>query len=190
MAERQVKLSEHEEWQSNIEGVIWVNKLDRRGEVTHEQVKPGGVVRLLPEERRMNQEQAAEQDLDVFTNGHLIPVRLVETADDFDRLKGNPNHMTAADMSVLVSNPKALKAKVAEVDNAATLRRLLDVANGPDSDAKVKDVRIIEERLVSVLHPEGDPTVVEIEQIDGERTAKATAAPKSPAPRNPAAGRR
>lgn len=194
MVQRTVNVEDHEEWMSGIDGVIYIKKLDRRGDLSDVPIKPHGKIRLLPEERRLNQEMAAEESLDVFTNGHLIPTVLVETSEDFEQLKGNPNHLTATDMEDILSDPAALQEQIASVSNVGTLRRLLTIANGPDSEVRVKDVRAIEARLDEVMNPADDDdetTVVEIEQIGGGgKTALATRAPKSDAPANPGAGRR
>lgn len=183
------ELEATERWQSTIDGVIWIHKFDRNGKEIEEQVKGGGAIRLLPEERQMNQEMCAEASLDPFLNGHLIPLKLVDTADDYEELKGNPNHITEEDMRGLLKNPKAitaLKDGVAKVSNPSTLQRLLAIANDPDSDATVKQVKVIEARLSEVRDLDA---FTEIEQIGGRDIARTTA-PSSKAPRNPGMGRR
>lgn len=185
-----------ERWQSTIEGVIWVHTFDRNGRDIETAVKAGATIKLLPEERAMNQEMVAEASLDPFLNGHLVPLQLVESADDFHALQGNPNHLTEADMESLLANPKdvaGVQASIADVTNAATLQRFLAKANADDSNASVRQVRAIEGRLFDVLNPpvEDDAEVVEIESIGAPgHTAFATRAPKSVAPENPGVGRR
>lgn len=184
-----------ERWQSTIDGVIWVHTFDRNGRDVEVPIKGGGTIKLLPEEREMNQEYVAEASQDPFLNGYLVPLQLVESADDYESLKGNPNHLTEADMSRLLSNPtdiKSLAAAIAEVTNPATLQRFLYKANEED-DTTRRQIKTIEARLEVVLNPDtGDePEYTEIESIGAPgHTAFATRAPKSEAPENPGMGRR
>lgn len=184
--------NDYETWESAIAGLIVLKKFDRRGEVVDEIVRSGGKIYLTPDERRYNQEIAAAADLDPFQNGMLIPLRLVESADDADALKGNPNHITEKDMRALLANSKAiakLRDTVEGVSNPVTLQRFLAIAEDPEVDATLKQINTIKERLAAVSEL---PSYIEVETVstsDGRQVVQ-TSAPKSPAPRNPSAGRR
>lgn len=189
------EIDQKEQWQSTIDGVIWVHTFDRNGRDTEVAIKGGGTIKLLPEEREINQENVAEPSQDPFLNGYLVPLKLVESAEGYESLKGNPNHLTEADMGRLLDNPsdiKSLETAIADVTNPATLQRFLHLANSED-DTTRRQIKTIETRLDAVLNPvvDDDAEVVEIESIGAEgHTAFATRAPKSVAPENPGMGRR
>jgi hypothetical protein len=76
---------------------VVINRLDHRGELTkHDIVDPGKKFNLTTEERRMNQELAARADMDVFSNGQLQPVRILDDVDDAREIASNPNLMSEA----------------------------------------------------------------------------------------------
>lgn len=183
---------DYEQWKSAIKGTIVLKRFDRKGDTINEVVAAGKSISLLPEERRLNQEIAAEPGLDPFQNGMLIPVKLLETADDYDDLQGNPNHLSESDMRALLANPKkldVLEAAIAELENPTTLQRLRAIAEEPEVDATVRQLRIIDARIAGLG---GNSTYIEVETLttsDG-REVLGTDAPESPAPRNTSVGRR
>lgn len=141
--------NKYEAWKNATAGMIFLQRFDRRGELVHERVDGGKTVNLTPEERRLNQELAASDDLDFFKNGQLIPVRLVETAEDLDAIQQNPNLMTDEDLIELLGKQwKQLETRLEEITNAPTLRRLLELAH--EHDASVKTAERIRKRLHEV----------------------------------------
>lgn len=145
--------TELETWKNPTAGRVWVNRLDHRGDLKNvELVGSGKTFHLSPAERRANQEQAYNTDLDVFANGTLTPVRLVGSAEEAAAFAANPNHMTEDDMRSLVNKPKG-KAEVfverlATIRNAGTLERLLALAR--EEDAPLSRVEAIQARLTEV----------------------------------------
>lgn len=192
MARIITSVKDFETWQSGIDGIVWLKKFDRRGEIVEEQVKPHGKIMLTPEERRYNQELVAEAHNDPFQNGMLIPLQLVESAEDYDKLRGNPNHLTEQDMREMLEDPKGLdtlRDGIGQVSNPTTLQRMLAIAEGDEVDATMRQVRVIRERLSEIAVA---PSYTEVEQIttgDGREVIQ-TSAPKSPAPRKKSMGRR
>jgi len=67
-----------ESWRNATKGLHGVLKFDRFGNEVHEQVRPGQTVQLSTDERLLNMDRAADDSLDVFKNGTLVPVRLIE----------------------------------------------------------------------------------------------------------------
>lgn len=193
MARVITNVKDYEQWKSAIAGTVVLKRFDRKGDVINEVVASGKTISLLPEERRLNQEMAAEPSLDMFQNGMLVPVRLLESADDYEELQGNPNHLSETDMRKLLSDSKnlaALTTAIAKLSNPTTLQRLRAIAEEPEIDATVRQVRVIESRIAE-LGSEG--TYVEVEQLittSEGREVLGTKAPESPAPRNPSVGRR
>lgn len=185
-------INDFETWNSSIDGVVWLKKFDRRGDIIEEQVKPHGKVILTPEERRYNQEMVAESSLDPFLNGMLIPIKLVESSDDYAELRGNPNHLTEDDMRGLLENPKdlaGLASNVAKVSNPTTLQRMIALAESEEVDATIRQVSVLRQRLADLSQ---EATYTEVEQITTPtgRDVVQTSAPQSPAPRNRSMGRR
>lgn len=189
-------VKEFERWKSTIDGEVWIKQYDRRGDEISVRVQGGREFRILPDERKWNQELVAEVKNDPFQNGMLIPLDLVESAEDFEDLKGNPNHLTEVDMRSLLADPKALdrlRDGISQVSNPTTLVRLLAIAEGdPSVDATLKQVNVIRARLQQVQQQDD---YEEVEQIGYGRTSDGrdvvmTQAPESPSPPNPGAGRR
>ena len=190
MARKVTNVKDYEVWQSAIRGLIVLKRFDRKGDLINEKVAAGGKVMLLPEERLFNQELAASQEQDMFSNGMLIPLKLVESAEDYEELKGNPNHLTEDDMRVLLSKKAdELRAGISEVTNAVTLQRMLAIAEA-DDDTTIKTVEVIKNRITEVTT--GAAVYQEVETVatsDGRQVVQ-TSAPTSKAPRNPTMGRR
>lgn len=139
-------MAEVETWKSAIAGTIGILKLDRLGALKEEVVRPGGTVTLTPDERIMNQDRAASTDSDVFKNGFLTPVRLIDATEDKADIDANPNLMSDEDLhATLKLHWKQLPAKLEAITNKITLGRLLAIAN--EDDATVKTVAAIQTRL-------------------------------------------
>lgn len=192
MARVITNIKDFESWKSAIAGVIVIKRFDRKGDPIDEAVYSGKSVMLTPEERRLNQEIAAEPELDPFQNGMLIPVKLIESADDYEDLKGNPNHLSEPEMRALLANPKAidkLKSTIGSLSNPVTLQRLLAIAEEPDVDVTVRQIKVIKERISEVGASDSYVEVETLTTSDG-REILGTDAPESDSPRNPSAGRR
>lgn len=138
-----------ETWQNATKATIVIKKHNLRGELADEVIGPERVVHLAPGDRRINQELAANEDLDVFHNGLLTPVRLIETEEDAKELASNPNAMSEGDMEELFKvHHKTFETKVAGIRNEGTLRRLLEVAK--KVDARTTQVEKIQARIAEV----------------------------------------
>lgn len=193
MARVITNVKDFETWKSNIEGTLFVKRFDRRGDEVDERVDAGREIRLLPEERRLNQEIAATASLDPFQNGMLVPLKLVETAEDYEDLRGYPNHLTEDDMRGLLADRKdldGLREGIQTVSNPTTLVRFLAIAEEEDVDASMRQVAVLRERLAEVSS-QGDyfEDTGTATTSDG-REIVISNAPVSPAPTNPGMGRR
>lgn len=158
-----------EVWENSTKGRIGVLKFDRRGDLRNELIRPGAKVHLTPDERQINQERAADNSLDVFQNGFLVPVRLLDGTEDAKEIASNPNLMSESDLRALFGKQwKAFGAQVAQISNQITLQRLLALADEDDVNATVKQVAIIRDRLaevsgVKVVEPESPVSDREID---------------------------
>jgi hypothetical protein len=146
--------------------------------IVREQITAKRKVMLTPEERRLNQEVAATDDLDFFQNGMLVPVRLLDSEQDTQKLQANVNAMSETAMKAMFNSQRpAFQAKLQEISNVTTLRRLLEVAS--DVDATIRQVEAIQTRIENLT-----PAVVEVGSTQIVGTGLGTKAPESPSPRS------
>lgn len=153
MARVITNVKDFETWKSNLPGTLWIKRFDRSGNEIDERIDGGREVRVLPEERRLNQEIAATPELDPFQNGQLVPLKLVESAEDYDELRSYGNHLTEADMRALLKKPKAvaeLVTAIESISNPTTLVRFLAISEEEEVDATVRQVKAIKDRLTAV----------------------------------------
>lgn len=146
-----------EQWRSVTKSVCIVKRIGEFGKVFSERIPPDKVFHILPSERRMNQHECRVKGGDVFTNGMLMPVFLVEGEEDNDELLANPNLVQSDDTDrIFKLNGSAFKARLAEISSVATLRVLLEQAELPRMKATVTQLRAIQSRLgeldTEVLH--------------------------------------
>ena len=140
-----------ETWKNSTRGRIGVLKFDRRGELRNELVRPDMAVHLTPDERQINQEKAASAELDIFSNGHLTPVRLLEGTEDTQEIASNPNLMGESDLRGLFkAHWKTFDTKVKEITNTITLNRLLALSEDDSVNATVKQVATIRKQIESL----------------------------------------
>lgn len=144
-------------WQSSIQGKIGVLKFDRRGDLIHEIVPGGRKFSITTNERLINSDRTVDESKDPFKNGMLIPVRLLDTAEDAAEIAANPNLMTESDMLDLLKNKRGFQARLADITNRFALQRMLELAERDDVDASVRQVNAINARLEEL-----DPSVVEV----------------------------
>jgi hypothetical protein len=138
-----------EVWENAGLSTVAIQKLDVRGNVIMEQIVGGRKVQITPQERRMNQELAAHDNLDVFMNGMLVPVRLVDAQEDNEKLQTNSNAMSESAMKALFkSQLPTFKKKIAEISNSIALERLLTIAS--EVDGSIRQVEAIQDRLNDV----------------------------------------
>lgn len=169
-----------ETWKNPTDGRVWVNRLDHRGEPKRvEIIGPGRTFYVTPAERHLNSEMASSEELDIFRNGTLTPIRLVSDAE-MAEFATNPNLMTEGDMRTMVAKPKrgapdAFAERLTEIKNPATLERLLKLAR--EEDAPMSRVEAIEGRLREI-----SPSMVS-ERVTTTATPVSAAAPSQPGKR-------
>lgn len=144
---------ELETWKNPTAGRVWINRLNHRNELDKVEVIAGGrTFHISSQERKLNQEMAYSPDLDLFANGTLTPVRLIEGSEDAREFAANPNLLTEDDMRGLVKKTKgatdAFVERLATIKNPATLERLLSLAR--EEDAPLSRVEAIQSRLGEV----------------------------------------
>lgn len=148
-----------ETWRNPGQARVVIKRFDGRGEPNRDELIRGGATfTLTPQEREVNQRLAYNPDLDLFSNGTLVPVDLIEGSEAALAAARNPNLLSDDDMRGMVvrRGPASTKAKadeafgerLAAIQNATTLGRLLALAE--EEDAPVSRVRAIQRRLAEV----------------------------------------
>lgn len=140
---------ETERWENATKGRVVIRKFDARGNLGHEMVNAGRSINLTPQERKTNQEMAATEELDVFSNGTMQPLRLLEGTEEAKEIASNPNHLSDSDVKVLVKgHHKTLEKRLVDISNPSALQRMLEVARV--EDCSVSTVQKIQDRLMEV----------------------------------------
>lgn len=133
-------------WKNNGAGNIVVVKRGEYGVITDEMVQGGRTLHITKTDRKMNQERAANANLDVFQNGAMAPIKLGDSAAEFAQ---NPNLLTETDMRALVkSHPKTFEKRLEDITNPVVVAKILEIAR--EEDCTVRRVEAIEARLEDV----------------------------------------
>lgn len=137
-----------EHWRNPHRNRVQVQMTDERGNMSAVLVGPGKNIHIKPEDRRYNSELAFNADMDVFKNGSLTPVRLIEGDEDEAEISANPNHIGEEEMhKLLKEHHKKFDARLAEITNTSTVERMLEIATAEDADVTVRVVSKLRERL-------------------------------------------
>lgn len=146
MVEKATTPPEHETWENTGDSRVVLKKYSHAGELIDEMINGRRKVVLTTNERKINQELAATQKMDPFMNGTFAPVRLIETADDLEQIRANPNLMSEGDMKALLKGRvAALETRLTEISSEAVLRRMVEVAEA--EDAPVSKLKAVKSRL-------------------------------------------
>lgn len=161
-----------EVWQNMSKGRVSVLKFDRNGDTRHELIRGGQKFNITTEERLLNMDRAANDELDVFKNGFLTPVRLLEDSDDYTEIAANPNLLGESELEAMFDlHWKQFQAKVEEISNVLTLERLLELAESDDINVTVKQHQTLKARLaeLSPIAQAVESTVEQVGHVRGER---------------------
>src|SRR4051794_30037083 len=134
-------------WRNMVPGIVAINRSAEYGRKRVELIQGGRAFNITPQERRMNQNACARPELDVFTNGTLQPVTLLEDEPDTVALRQNPNVLDDKDIErVFRLKGEAFAERLAQVSNSATLSRLSDLAREPRLNATIQQYEQIKAR--------------------------------------------
>lgn len=149
MPEYGTDMPDLETWENVTNSRFVIKKFGAKGDLLDEMLAGKKRFHLTTQERHINMEMAANDELDPFSNGNLAPVRLLETTDDAEQIASNPNLMSEDEMvGLLKGNVNTLKKRVSEVRNPALLERLKDLA--VENDVTIGKVNAIDGRLHEV----------------------------------------
>lgn len=143
---------DYEAWENVTESKVYVKRNGQDGKLVSELVNGKRVLHITPAERRLNQEIAADDSLDFFKNGVLVPVRLIETTEDVQAIKDNPNLISESDMQAILDDRRAIKAfqaRVEAISNPAAVTRFLELARADDKTT-ARQIDVIEAHLRNI----------------------------------------
>lgn len=157
-------MTEKEAWQNTSRGSVYVKKYGARGEETTVRVLGGQVVTLSPEERKLTTMAIPPKNkhLNVFENGVLIPLQLVDSAEDYEEIASNPNLLGDSDIrEALREKTPTLKKTLAEISNVNLVRRFQELAAEEEDKMTMPKIRAIEARLEEL-------TASEVKKVESE----------------------
>ncbi len=164
-------------WMNSSKGKALVLKYDRLGNLTHEVVRSGGKVDVTTDERLINCDRAALETLDIFKNGVMTPVRLLDGTEDAKEIASNPNLKTEADLRKLFTLQwKRFDEELSAITNTTTLSRMMELAI--QDDATVRQVATIKARLEAV-----DPSAAFDETLTVQAYGEPKGAPNTVSPK-------
>jgi hypothetical protein len=137
-------------WKNSTQSKIFVARHGPNSTIRHELVAPGRNFTITVDERRMNQNLAANDSLDIFSNGWLQPVQLPE--ETASEIADNPNHIPDEQLPGFFKlHYKTFAKRLEQITNPAVLERLREI--GPENDATVKQIDQIQARINEINPP-------------------------------------
>jgi hypothetical protein len=142
---------EKETWENPTRSNIWIKTFDPQHNLRSERIKPQGKIAVSVEERLINQDLAWDPKDDVFKNGTLVPMRLIESAEDYAEHANNPNNLSESDMVDLFKLSAAkFKDRLEEIENIAALDRIVELSETDSTGATMAQVKAAAARLDAV----------------------------------------
>ncbi len=149
--EKKMTTDEQELWENASRGKVGIRQFDTNGKQIVKIIDGLRKFQITASERKMNQELAAIPSLDIFSNGTLRPLRIFDGTEDAKEIAENPNHLSEDDMrDVIKSHHKAFDSKIAAIQNLGTIEKMLEIAESEDSEAPVRAVTKLRERLAQL----------------------------------------
>jgi hypothetical protein len=154
---------DQETWSNIGKGDVFVLTFDHSGRLKSVPVRSGQRITMTVRERQLNQERAYSSEVDMFSNGRLAPIRLVDSADDYEEIASNPNHLSESDMTdVLKLKGKAFTDRLDEITNVIALERMHELASDEKANVSMAQFRTLEKRLAEVRGDVAEVAEVEV----------------------------
>jgi len=152
-----------ETWSNIGKGDVFILTYDHKGALRSVPIRAGQSLTISVEERQLNQDRAASADMDIFSNGRLAPMRLVDSADDYEEIASNPNHLTETDMiDILKTKGKTFSQRLDDITNVIALERMHELASDESLNVSMAQFRALESRLAEVRGDVADISEVEV----------------------------
>jgi hypothetical protein len=162
-----------ETWESVSESLHFIIRFGPMNEPNHEPVAGQRKFQITTAERVVTQSKVVDPANDPFLNGSFRPLIVPSSIS----VETNPNALSDDDIRrIFVSSDVAWDEYMKVLDAAATLRRMLDLAE--DSDLAIRRYRELEQKLAE-LNPR-----VRVTQKDSDLFASTGPAP-TPTPMSP-----
>lgn len=163
-----------ETWENISNQTNYVIRLDMRGEERPEGVSGKRSFMITTKERLITQDRVSQDSYDPFKNGAFRPVVVPDSVN----VETNPNALSDDEiMSIFVSSDLAWAEWMKIIDSGATLRRMMEKADG--ADISLKRYREVERRLAEVVPPR---RIVQKDQAEYDKMAGGTGPNASPSP--------
>jgi hypothetical protein len=155
---------EKEIWENPHKGNVFIKTYDHTGKLVSSCIRGGKKLAISIEERLLNQEMAASEKQDLFMNGMLRPVQLIESAEDYAEIANNPNLISDSEIKELFNLKAAdFKARISSIDNEITMNRILEVAQ--EMDVRESQLKAVQAQVDAVST---GPKVVEHDSVVGD----------------------
>jgi len=160
----------YEVWMNPNAGLVYIDKTDQNGKVQSTCILPGQKFNITPDDRRNNTERAWKPEADLFSNGTLSQVKLLDTEADYADLTENPNIIGESEIKDLF-NLKAVefKKRIAGITNDRVLTRIKEYSEDEKAEATVAQQKAVKARLEELI-PEDDPSRRLPDRTKGEIT--------------------
>jgi hypothetical protein len=143
--------AEVETWQNETPGTVAINRVGEYGRRVVDLIHGGRRFQVTPQERRMNQNAANSPEQDIFTNGTLRPIDLLDDDPDTEKLKANPNIFREGELPELFNlKGEMFRQRIAEIKNPAALARLIELARDPRLEATLTQYEAIKSREIEL----------------------------------------
>ena len=130
-----------EVWKNSAAGMRWIKVLDRQGREIGKTIQGGRTFTISTFDRQVNQDAAAESDLDLFRNGTFVLVK-ASTETNEDEIESSDS-LTDAELATMVHEilAKSLTAEQAifKITSPVTLGRLLEALVVEDASKSAID---------------------------------------------------
>jgi hypothetical protein len=140
-----------EVWRNATAGLVYINRIGEYGRKFSELIQPGRAFQVTPTERRLNQNSVALAEFDVFTNGTLEPVDLIDDEPDTEKLRNNPNLITDKDVRLMFRlKGEMFRQRIEEITNVASVNRLLEAARDENFEASLAQFEVLKMRKITL----------------------------------------
>jgi hypothetical protein len=168
-----------ETWQNETLGIVAINRVGEYGRQTVDLIQGGRRFQVTPQERRMNQNATNSTEQDVFTNGTLRPLNLIDGDPDTERLMANPNILKEGELSaIFLLKGEMFRQRIAEITNPASVSRIIDLARDPAHEASLFQYECVKRREMELRGDFDEPKTSTVTSGNGSGP-RAEATPKA-----------
>lgn len=147
--------SDQEIWKNVSRGKRGILRAQAGSKPKRELVNPGREVVLTRADREAYHRVAADDSLDVFKNGALVPVEILDETV-MREFADNPNLITEDDMVKLFKMPQVkFEEKLGQINNIYALERMMEIAENSENIA-VRKYKRVSEKMTGLTEAEKD----------------------------------